>query len=94
MVVLCFNEVYEINAMLLLQITNHGVEEKVLHKMKAAVTDFFELPLEEKKKYAMAANDLQGYGQAYVVSEQQKLNWCDMIFLITLGLSFFEEIFL
>ncbi|XWS74939.1 hypothetical protein CRYUN_Cryun01aG0041500 [Craigia yunnanensis] len=32
----------------------------------------------------MAANDLQGYGQAYVVSEQQKLDWCDLIFLTTL----------
>ncbi|XWS07732.1 hypothetical protein CRYUN_Cryun41cG0015500 [Craigia yunnanensis] len=65
-------------------ITNHGVEEKVLHKMKAAVTDFFELPLEEKKKYAMAANDLQGYGQIRVVSEQQKLDWCDLMILVTL----------
>ncbi|XWS74938.1 hypothetical protein CRYUN_Cryun01aG0041400 [Craigia yunnanensis] len=32
------------------QITNHGVEEEVLHKMRAAVAAFFELPLEEKKK--------------------------------------------
>ncbi|XVF23936.1 hypothetical protein REPUB_Repub13aG0083000 [Reevesia pubescens] len=28
----------------------------------------------------MAANDIQGYGQMYVVSEQQKLDWCDMAF--------------
>ena len=52
---LFFNEVYEINAILLLQIINHGVEEEVLHKKKATVAAFFELPLEEKKKYAMAA---------------------------------------
>lgn len=51
--------------------------------MKAAVAAFFELPLEEKLKYAMAANDLQGYGQTFVVSELQKLDWCDLIMLIT-----------
>lgn len=70
--------------MLFLQITNHGMAKEVLHKMKTAVAAFFELPLQEKKKYAMAANDLQGYGQAYVVSEEQKLDWNDIIFLITL----------
>ncbi|KAH7548126.1 hypothetical protein JRO89_XS14G0071100 [Xanthoceras sorbifolium] len=51
---------------------------------QAAVAAFFELPLEEKKKYSMGENDLQGYGQGYVVSEQQKLEWCDLIFLLTL----------
>ncbi|XP_022748497.1 protein SRG1-like [Durio zibethinus] len=66
------------------QITNHGIAIEVLHKMKTAVAAFFELPLKEKKKYAMAANDLQGFGQAYVVSEEQKLDWNDMIFLNTL----------
>ena len=51
--------------------------------MKAAVEAFFELPLQEKRKYAMAENDIQGFGQVFVISEQQKLDWCDMIFLIT-----------
>lgn len=51
--------------------------------MKAAVAAFFDLPLEEKKKHAMAENDVQGYGQAYVASEHQKLDWCDLSFLIT-----------
>ncbi|KAK3231909.1 hypothetical protein Dsin_003790 [Dipteronia sinensis] len=48
-------------------ITDHGVTEKVLQDMKAAEDAFFKLPLEEKKKYAMGENDLQGYGQGYVV---------------------------
>ncbi|XWS65965.1 hypothetical protein CRYUN_Cryun05aG0159100 [Craigia yunnanensis] len=51
--------------------------------MMAAVAAFFELPLQEKKKYAKAANEIQGYGQNFVVSEQQKLDWSDMIYLIT-----------
>eukprot|EP00268_Persea_americana_P054540 TRINITY_DN6253_c0_g1_i10.p1 TRINITY_DN6253_c0_g1~~TRINITY_DN6253_c0_g1_i10.p1 ORF type:complete len:297 (-),score=58.49 TRINITY_DN6253_c0_g1_i10:1024-1914(-) len=66
------------------QITNHGIAEDVLQRMKAAAAAFFELPLEEKKMYSMASNDLQGYGQAYVVSEQQKLDWSDILFLMTL----------
>ncbi|KAL9388767.1 hypothetical protein Peur_017372 [Populus x canadensis] len=65
-------------------ITNHGVPEKVLKKMKAAVAAFYELPLEEKSKYAMAADDIQGYGKVYVVSDHQKLDWCDIMVLMTL----------
>ncbi|OMP08408.1 Oxoglutarate/iron-dependent dioxygenase [Corchorus olitorius] len=65
------------------QMINHGVREEVLHKMKAAVSSFFELPLEGKKKYAKEVNEIQGYGQNFVVSEHQKLDWSDMIYLIT-----------
>lgn len=57
--------------------------EEVSGDMKAAVAAFFDLPLEEKKKYSMLENDLHGYGQAYVVSEDQKLDWGDLIFLVT-----------
>ena len=56
---------------------------KVLHNVKTAVEAFYDLPLEAKKKFAMAENDIQGYGQAYVVSEHQKLDWNDLTFLIT-----------
>ncbi|KAG6760195.1 hypothetical protein POTOM_036698 [Populus tomentosa] len=65
------------------QITNHDVSEEVIKQMKAAVAAFFELPLEEKRNYAMAANDIHGYGQGFVVSEHQKLDWCDLMFLVT-----------
>ncbi|KAG6384067.1 hypothetical protein SASPL_156137 [Salvia splendens] len=37
-----------------------------------------------QKRYAMAANDVEGYGQGYVVTEDQKLDWNDLLFLITL----------
>lgn len=65
-----------------MQIINHGTNG-VLTKMRDAVVKFFELPLSEKKKYAMAENDIQGYGQGYVVSEDQKLDWNDLLFLMT-----------
>lgn len=56
----------------------------MITKMKNGMAEFFDLPLSEKKKYAMASNDIQGYGQGYVVSEDQKLDWNDLLFLITL----------
>nr|KJB76103.1 hypothetical protein B456_012G071800 [Gossypium raimondii] len=65
------------------QVINHGVKEEILEKMKAAVAAFFELPFQEKKKYAKAENEIEGYGQNFVVSEHQKLDWSDMIFLFT-----------
>ncbi|PON61009.1 Isopenicillin N synthase-like protein [Trema orientale] len=51
--------------------------------MKAALAAFFNFPLEERKKYSVAKNDLQGYGEANVVSEEQKLDWGDSITLMT-----------
>ncbi|KAH1155069.1 hypothetical protein GLYMA_18G184800v4 [Glycine max] len=51
--------------------------------MKDAASEFFELPAEEKKKYAMDSSDIQGYGQAYVVSEEQTLDWSDALMLVT-----------
>ncbi|KAK6929373.1 LOW QUALITY PROTEIN: Isopenicillin N synthase-like, Fe(2+) 2OG dioxygenase domain [Dillenia turbinata] len=64
------------------QVTDHGIEEEVLQNIKSAVAGFYRLPLVEKMKHAMKANDLQGYGQAYVASDEQKLDWCDLIGLI------------
>jgi len=51
--------------------------------MKDVASEFFELPAEEKKKYAMDSSDIQGYGQAYVVSEEQTLDWSDALMLVT-----------
>ncbi|XVE96908.1 hypothetical protein REPUB_Repub02eG0264300 [Reevesia pubescens] len=42
----------------------------------------FELPFEEKNKYAMPSNDIQGYGHAYVISEDQILDWSDALILV------------
>ncbi|KAM0052245.1 putative (S)-norcoclaurine synthase [Helianthus debilis subsp. tardiflorus] len=42
---------------------------------------FFNLSPEEKKLYAQQPGSLEGYGQAFVISEEQKLEWCGMIFL-------------
>ncbi|KAH9307530.1 hypothetical protein KI387_035441, partial [Taxus chinensis] len=64
------------------QVVNHGIPVSLLEQMKEAVRGFFQLPLEEKLKYGI--QEREGYGQAFVVSEEQKLDWSDMFYLITL----------
>ena len=71
---------------LILQIINHGVSDESLSKMRQQVQEFFDLPLQEKKRWAQKPGSLEGYGQAFVTSEEQKLEWNDMIFLKTLPL--------
>ncbi|KAJ8648260.1 hypothetical protein MRB53_001283 [Persea americana] len=60
------------------QIINHGLADDLIQKTKAAIADFFKLPLEEKQKYSMELHDMQGYGH-FVVSEDQKLEWGDLL---------------
>nr|GMD04418.1 protein SRG1-like isoform X2 [Ipomoea batatas] len=63
---------------------NHGVSSSVLEKAKAEVQGFFNLPLEEKQKCGQIAGEIEGFGQLFVVSEEQKLDWADMFFIKTL----------
>ncbi|KAE8660145.1 cullin-1 isoform 1 [Hibiscus syriacus] len=63
------------------QVLNHGVDLNVLENMEKLAKDFFMLPLHEKQKHPMAPGTVQGYGQAFVFSENQKLDWCNMFAL-------------
>ncbi|PIA34058.1 hypothetical protein AQUCO_03900156v1 [Aquilegia coerulea] len=63
---------------------NHGMSEEVIEKMKIDTYQFFKLSLEEKKAYSQLPNIIEGYGQAFVMSEEQKLDWADILFYITL----------
>ncbi|TKW28476.1 hypothetical protein SEVIR_3G325700v4 [Setaria viridis] len=65
------------------QVLNHGVPEEVIVNIKRDIQEFFNLPLEVKNAYAQRPGDLQGYGQAYVFSEDQKLDWADMLGILT-----------
>lgn len=40
--------------------------------------------MEEKKKYWQLPGEVEGFGQAFVVSEEQKLDWGDIFFMTTL----------
>ncbi|GLJ36462.1 hypothetical protein SUGI_0732250 [Cryptomeria japonica] len=64
------------------QVVNHGIPGSLMERMRSVVKSFFQLPLEEKLKYEMQNN--QGYGQAFVASEEQRLDWADILFLFTL----------
>ncbi|KAI3718357.1 hypothetical protein L6452_19224 [Arctium lappa] len=68
------------------QLINHGVSE-LMNEMKKVTEEFFKLPLEEKMKYAQIPGIIEGYGQAFVVSEDQKLDWGDMLYLVPLPIN-------
>lgn len=63
------------------QVINHEIELTLLESTEKLSREFFMLPLGEKQKYAMAPGTVQGYGQAFVFSEDQKLDWCNMFAL-------------
>ncbi|KAK8602104.1 hypothetical protein V6N13_058243 [Hibiscus sabdariffa] len=66
------------------QLINHGVSSSLVEKMKMEVQELFNLPMEEKQKLWQKPDELEGFGQAFVVSEEQKLNWGDLFYMITL----------
>ncbi|KAI4371404.1 hypothetical protein MLD38_019645 [Melastoma candidum] len=63
------------------QVVEHGVDPELMERMEKVATEFFMLPVEEKRKYPMTPGKVQGYGQAFVFSEDQKLDWCNMFAL-------------
>ncbi|WZZ76089.1 hypothetical protein YC2023_087459 [Brassica napus] len=65
-----------------LKLVNHGIDPNFLDKLKSEIQDFFNLPMEEKKKLWQQPGDMEGFGQAHVVSEEQKLDWGDMFYLL------------
>jgi len=68
-----------------MQLINHGVSNSLVEKVKRGVHELFNLPIEEKKMFAQREGEgVEGYGQAFVVSEEQKLEWADMFFMLTL----------
>ncbi|XVE71549.1 hypothetical protein DITRI_Ditri10aG0159900 [Diplodiscus trichospermus] len=66
------------------ELINHGVSSALVEKAKSEIQEFFNLPMEEKKKFWQKPDDVEGFGQAFVVSEEQKLNWGDMFYMVTL----------
>ncbi|KAK7838455.1 protein srg1 [Quercus suber] len=66
------------------QLINHGVNTSLLENVKSGIQEFFNLPMEEKKKFSQQTGDIEGFGQAFVVSEEQKLDWADLLYMITL----------
>lgn len=63
------------------QIVNHGIPHSLMDGIKSVAKEFFNLPLQEKQKYAPQAGDVQGYGKTFVVAEDQTLDWGDLLAL-------------
>lgn len=70
-----------------LQIINHGVPTSLLEEFRMQIVSFFNLPYEEKKLLWQDPQDHEGFGQLFVVSEEQKLDWSDMFYITTLPLN-------
>ncbi|GLU14726.1 hypothetical protein SLE2022_312790 [Rubroshorea leprosula] len=65
------------------QLVNHGVSSSMLENVKKGAQGLFNLPMEEKKKYWQCPGEMEGFGQAFVFSEEQELDWGDLFFIVT-----------
>ncbi|KAL2931158.1 Protein SRG1 [Bienertia sinuspersici] len=54
-----------------------------MENFKLETKNFFNLSMEEKKGFWQTSTEVEGFGQAFVVSEEQKLDWADIFFLTT-----------
>ncbi|GAB2299056.1 hypothetical protein Dimus_033130 [Dionaea muscipula] len=66
------------------QFINHGVSPWLVEDVKRKIEEFFGMPIEEKNKYRQLPGELEGFGQLFVHSNDQKLDWSDMFYLVTL----------
>jgi len=65
------------------QVLNHAVPDAVIAAVKSYLQASFRLLLAEKRAVAQEPGGIEGYGQAFVVSDDQKLDWADILFLFT-----------
>ncbi|KAL2331273.1 hypothetical protein Fmac_018854 [Flemingia macrophylla] len=66
------------------QLINHGVSSSLVERLKLEIQDFFNLPMEEKRKLWQNPQHMEGFVQAFVVSDDQRLDWGDMFYMTTL----------
>lgn len=69
--------------LLFLQAINHGMTSSFLDQVHRVGRHFFALPMKDKLKCLKAANDMEGYGNDQVFSEDQILDWTDRLYLTT-----------
>ncbi|KAI3839891.1 hypothetical protein MKX03_025156 [Papaver bracteatum] len=68
------------------QVINHGVDALLVDNVKSEIQSFFNLSMDEKTKYEQKDGDVEGFGQAFIASEDQALDWADMFMMLTLPL--------
>ncbi|RZS25663.1 hypothetical protein BHM03_00058894 [Ensete ventricosum] len=62
------------------QLVNHGIPGEVIQALQRVGREFFELPQEEKEKYAGAPGSIQGYGTKLQKDLEGKKSWVDFLF--------------
>ncbi|XP_015084486.1 leucoanthocyanidin dioxygenase [Solanum pennellii] len=65
-----------------MHLVNHGISDELIERVKVAGGTFFDLPVEEKEKYAndQASGNVQGYGSKLANSACGQLEWEDYFF--------------
>ncbi|XP_057448043.1 oxoglutarate-dependent flavonoid 7-O-demethylase 1-like [Lotus japonicus] len=66
------------------QLINHGVNSSLVEDMKMDVQKFFNLSVEEKKVFSQKPGEMEGLGQMFIASEETKLEWADLLLIVTL----------
>jgi isopenicillin N synthase-like dioxygenase len=64
-----------------IQAINHGMTSLFLDNVREVSKQFFELPKEEKQKYAREPNSHERYGNDVIFTENQRLDWTDRVYL-------------
>nr|UZH24572.1 anthocyanidin synthase [Moringa oleifera] len=65
-----------------MHLVNHGISDELMSRVKKVGEVFFDLPVEEKEKYAndQASGNIQGYGSKLVNTASGRLEWEDYYF--------------
>ncbi|XP_059636585.1 protein SRG1-like [Cornus florida] len=63
------------------QAIGHGISDSLFDRVREVAKQFFELPVEEKKKYSRADDEGEGWGGDLIVSRKQVLDWSDRLVL-------------
>lgn len=65
-----------------MHLVNHGIPDELIERVKIAGEEFFNLPIEEKEKYAndQASGKIQGYGSKLANNASGQLEWEDYFF--------------
>ncbi|CAL1359048.1 unnamed protein product [Linum trigynum] len=63
------------------QLIGHGIPSELLDEVQAACKQFFRLPPEEKQTCFRPEDDIEGYGNDPILSDQQVLDWSDRLLL-------------
>ncbi|XP_026429837.1 codeine O-demethylase-like [Papaver somniferum] len=66
------------------QLVNHGVNTLLVENVKSEIERFFNLPMDDKIRYDQKEGDGEGFGQYFVNSDDQRLDWADVFYMVTL----------